>query len=172
MMGIKKSKNNIKMALFVFSDQRIANELRSRWNSSNYDIQILVEPKFAYRNYSELLDLWGLELLDDNCRSEFYNNPWHNPIATGGVPVLTSGDMLHHKFAVLDDETVIVGSQNWSNSANITNDENILVIKNKKIAKKYLKEFNRLYRTSRLGPSDQLIEKIEKIKDYCSSIID
>lgn len=169
---IRKSKRNIKMALFVFSDQKIANALKAKWNASNYDIQLLVEPKFAYRNYSELLDLWGLELLDDNCRTEYYNNPWRNPITGGGIPILKSGDMLHHKFAILDEETVIVGSQNWSFSANITNDENILVIKNKEIAQKYLVEFNRLYRASRLGPPQQLIDKIETINDYCSTFID
>lgn len=56
----------------------------------------------------------------------------------------TSGTM-HHKVIIIDKETVITGSYNFSRNAEIRNSENLLIIKgNKEIARAYLNEFNRL----------------------------
>ena len=41
---------------------------------------------------------------------------------------LARGDKLHHKFAVIDNKTLITSSFNWSPSAAHTNDETLLVI--------------------------------------------
>ena len=50
---------------------------------------------------------------------------------------------LHQKSAIVDGEYTIVGSTNLKKSANIVNDENMLIIKNEKIAQKQEKEFIR-----------------------------
>lgn len=49
----------------------------------------------------------------------------------------------HHKVIILDDEVVITGSLNFSENADDSNDENVIVIINKEIAKLYLDEFDR-----------------------------
>lgn len=56
-----------------------------------------------------------------------------------------SGKM-HHKVIIIDDETVITGSYNYSKNAEVSNDENILILKNAKIASRYVKEFKRCWR--------------------------
>ncbi len=53
---------------------------------------------------------------------------------------------MHHKVIVIDGMTVIMGSYNYSKSADKQNDENILIINNREIAAEYLKEFERLYK--------------------------
>ncbi len=56
----------------------------------------------------------------------------------------TSGKM-HHKVIIIDEETVITGSYNFSRNAEMRNSENLLIIKhNKDIVSAYLNEFNRL----------------------------
>jgi len=50
--------------------------------------------------------------------------------------------LMHHKIFIIDSKTVITGSANPTNAGYFTNDENILIINSKKIAKEYLKEFN------------------------------
>ncbi|MEX0799530.1 MAG: phospholipase D-like domain-containing protein, partial [Bacteriovoracaceae bacterium] len=120
-----------------------------------------------YRNYSEMLDIWGLALLNEHCSYEPGNNPWSLPVYDVGVPNLAKGDLLHHKFAVVDGETVIVGSQNWSASANRQNDENALVIRNKKIASAYVREFERLEKNSRKGPPKSLLNRIVRMERAC-----
>ena len=51
---------------------------------------------------------------------------------------------LHHKVIIIDNSTVITGSFNPSQNADNNNDENMLIIHNKKIAEKYLNEFNKI----------------------------
>ena len=64
------------------------------------------------------------------CQPEANNNPWKKSLNTVGTPQIPSGDKLHHKFAVIDNYTVISGSQNWSETANINNDEALIIISN------------------------------------------
>jgi len=52
---------------------------------------------------------------------------------------------MHHKVFIIDNETVITGSFNPTKNADLRNDENILIIHNKWIAKKYLKEFEKVW---------------------------
>lgn len=52
---------------------------------------------------------------------------------------------LHHKVFIIDNQTVITGSMNPTGSGNSKNDENILIIHDKNIAKKYVEEFWRLF---------------------------
>ncbi|RKU31789.1 hypothetical protein C6497_01150 [Candidatus Poribacteria bacterium] len=52
---------------------------------------------------------------------------------------------MHHKVIIIDEETVITGSYNFSKNAETRNSENLLIIKgNKEIASAYLDEFNRI----------------------------
>ena len=51
---------------------------------------------------------------------------------------------MHHKVVILDGDTVITGSYNFSNSAEKKNDENVLIIHCPEIAYKYIREFERL----------------------------
>lgn len=63
------------------------------------------------------------------------------------LDVLTDGNpySMHHKVFILDDETVILGSYNFTQSAAESNDENLLVIFDRKIAALYQEEFERVY---------------------------
>jgi phosphatidylserine/phosphatidylglycerophosphate/cardiolipin synthase-like enzyme len=58
---------------------------------------------------------------------------------------------MHHKVIILDDETVILGSFNYSRSADEANDENLLVIHDRDVASQYLSEFKRIYREALEG---------------------
>ncbi len=49
----------------------------------------------------------------------------------------------HHKVIVIDERIVVTGSLNFSNSANESNDENVVIITNPAIAAEYLAEFDR-----------------------------
>jgi phosphatidylserine/phosphatidylglycerophosphate/cardiolipin synthase-like enzyme len=55
---------------------------------------------------------------------------------------------MHHKVFVIDGKTVVMGSFNFSESADEKNDENLLIIEDPELAKKYLAEFERVYATS------------------------
>ncbi len=57
----------------------------------------------------------------------------------------TNPAIMHHKVFIIDNRTLITGSYNPTKSANTKNDENILIIHDERIAKKYLEEFEKLY---------------------------
>lgn len=152
---------SVNLALFVFSDQNISNVLQTR-QQAGVQVRALIDSGFAYRNYSEGLDLMGVVLPDNRCRYEDNNRPWSTPLNTVGVPQLADGDLLHHKFGVIDGRIVITGSQNWSEAANSTNDENLLVIENATVAAHFEREFERLYATASLGVPTWLQEKMSQ----------
>lgn len=162
---LKSADESIDMALFVFSAQQLANTLK--WQSKNkVKIRALIEKDFAYRPYSEALDMMGVAIAR-KCKYEPDNNPWEKPINTVGVPLLPKGDLLHHKFAVVDRKLVITGSHNWSQAANYKNDETVLIIENPQIAAHYVREFERLYDDATLGIPDKLERKIKLHKQKC-----
>lgn len=67
------------------------------------------------------------------------------PMLCAGLPVRQDGNprTFHHKVFILDDETVILGSFNFTASADDSNDENALIITNAEIAAQYNAEFDR-----------------------------
>ncbi len=56
--------------------------------------------------------------------------------------------IMHNKFAVIDDKIVITGSANWTASAFVINDENVVVINRRDIANVYAKEFQILWKNA------------------------
>ncbi len=158
--------DSIDLALFVFSDQQIANTMEKE-ALEGVQIRALIDRSFAYRYYSEGLDLLGVEILN-KCRYEKNNRPWKQPITTVGIPSLAKGDKLHHKFAIIDTYTVITGSHNWSNAANHTNDETLLIIYNQLVATHFQREFDSLYNNVQLGLPSQIETKMEEEKEKCS----
>lgn len=160
------AKSHVEMALFVFSEQNISNILENK-ASDGIKVSALIEPIFAYREYSELLDMFGLSMPNANCQYELDNKPWKNPSITSGIPSLPAGDLLHHKFAVIDEEKVIMGSHNWSKAANATNDEALLVIENKTVANSYHKEHARLMKDAFIGAPAWLQAQASEMSESC-----
>jgi phosphatidylserine/phosphatidylglycerophosphate/cardiolipin synthase-like enzyme len=56
---------------------------------------------------------------------------------------------MHHKAIVIDGEIVICGSFNFSDNADRSNDENLLIIYNRGVAAKFEEEFQRLHKAAR-----------------------
>lgn len=54
------------------------------------------------------------------------------------------GGTMHHKVLIIDNQTVITGSFNFTKSATTQNDENLIIIRNPRVVSLYLKEFQRI----------------------------
>jgi competence ComEA-like helix-hairpin-helix protein len=165
---LDKTHSSADLALFVFSDQYLANVLLNKHQQGS-QVRALIDPGFAFQYYSEGLDMLGVAL-SNRCKYEADNYPWQPPINTVGVPELPRGDKLHHKFAVIDRTTVITGSHNWSASANYRNDENLLIIENPNIAAHYQREFERLYTNAILGVPVNVQKKIQEQQQECPNL--
>ncbi|MEG3880934.1 phospholipase D-like domain-containing protein [Microcoleus sp. herbarium7] len=162
------AKKSVDLALFVFSAQRLANtlEIEARRGVA---VRALIDSNFIYRSYSEGLDMMGATLID-NCQLEADNRPWKKPLTTVGVPQLPMGDRLHHKFGIVDGNTVIAGSHNWSEAANHGNDETLLAIDSPAVAAHFEREFDRLYQGAILGIPPRIKQRIDARKKECESV--
>lgn len=71
-------------------------------------------------------------------------------LARAGVPVRadTNTGLMHHKVAVIDERLVVTGSMNWSLSGSERNNENVLVLESRLLAKLYIEEFTRVWDSS------------------------
>ncbi|MEB3295639.1 MAG: phospholipase D-like domain-containing protein [Synechococcales bacterium] len=183
-----RSRASVDLALFVFSDQRLVDALEPR-SLAGVKIRGLIDAGFLYRPYSSGLDMLGV-VSHHNCPSELKqasarksvhqsvqrtkkrsqpirNHPWKQPIDTVGLPKLPIGDLLHHKFAIIDRNTVIMGSHNWTEAANYGNDETVLILQSPVVAAHYEREFDRLYNNAILGIPPTVQKRLQKPKKRC-----
>ena len=161
---LNRANRSIDLALFVFSEQKLA-DLLQRKQQEGVAIRALFDRGFAFRYYSEALDLLGVALRYQ-CKYEQGNNPWQEAIESVGVASLPTGDKLHHKFALIDGHTVITGSHNWSAAANHSNDETLLIIHNPRVAAHFQQEFDRMYQQADLGLPQHLLAKLKREQSH------
>ena len=163
---LDEAQESIDLALFVFSEQELANVLQTK-SESGVKIRGVFDAGFAYRYYSEVLDLRG-RFGYWRCQVEANNNPWVNSLDTVGTANLNSGDKLHHKFTLIDKQTIISGSQNWSKAANRINDEAVIIIRNLTVSQHFQREFERLYSNVLLEIPAGSRQKLERQFQQCS----
>lgn len=162
---LQQAQQQVDLALFVFSEQPIVDILRDR-HAQGVQVRVLIDPSFAFRNFSEGLDMLGVTLLQD-CKMEENNAPWTNPVTTVGMAALAESDKLHRKMGVVDGRIAITGSHNWSAAANHNNDETVIVIQNPVVAAHFQQEFERLYQDASLGLPPKIETKIEEAAQSC-----
>ena len=119
---IKSAKKSIYFMVFSFTHDKLGKAMRDRYKKG-----VPVEGVFEEKQIDQ--------------HSEYES------MLNAGIPVIVDGGpgTMHHKVIIIDEETVITGSYNFSRNAETRNSENLLIIKeNNDIARAYLDEFNRL----------------------------
>lgn len=117
---IKNAKHSVYFMTFSFTSEPIADALLF-----NKDIEIKgVFEKSQRSQYSqyERLKGFGLDVKFDNNKAN-----------------------MHHKVFIIDSKTVITGSFNPTKSGDTRNDENLLIIHDKEITRKYIEEFEMVW---------------------------
>lgn len=84
------------------------------------------------------------------------NTPYseYGKMKKAGLDVYTDGNpwVMHHKVIIIDEQTVIFGSFNFSDNANKQNDENLLIIQDPTIAKAFKAEYDRVLALAKNPP--------------------
>ncbi|MEM7330858.1 MAG: phospholipase D-like domain-containing protein [Chloroflexota bacterium] len=75
---------------------------------------------------------------------------YYPPMRDAGLPNLEvrqdgNGRIMHHKIIIVDFETVIFGSFNFSENANRRNDENVMIVKDTTFANFFVEEFTAVW---------------------------
>ncbi len=122
---IGQANRSITFAAYSFTSPEIANELVIK-ASQGISVSGIIEKSTTGSRYSK-----------------------HKALAANGISLAieSSKKLMHHKFFVIDNETVITGSFNPTQNANTRNAENLIIIRNQKVAEGYTTEFNRIYKT-------------------------
>ena len=122
---IGSAKTSIHFMAFSFTQDALGSAMRDSFESG-IDVRGVFEKRQVDDRYSE-----------------------YNAMKKAGVRVTLDRNRraMHHKVIVIDAETVITGSYNFSKRAEERNSENLLIIKgNPNIAQAYLAEFERIAR--------------------------
>jgi len=118
---IEGAQRTVRFMAFSFTHEALGAAVLDR-AKAGVDVKGIFETRGSETEYSELPILYCAEV----------------PVRQDGNP-----GTFHHKVFVIDGEFVITGSLNFSNNADESNDENVLVIANRDIAAQYLEEFER-----------------------------
>jgi phosphatidylserine/phosphatidylglycerophosphate/cardiolipin synthase-like enzyme len=120
---IQQADSNIRIMTFVFSSDELGDAMIDMIDQG-VTVQGVFENRNSTADWSELprLQCAGGEMRQDG-------NPY----------------TLHHKVFIIDDDTVVTGSFNYSDNALSSNDENVVIIKSKDIASLYIEEWQRLW---------------------------
>ena len=121
---IAKAERAIRFMVFVFSLEELAQAILSQAADPAITVQGVFETRNSTADWSQLPAL--------HC---------------AGASVRQDGNRyaLHHKVFIIDEDTVITGSFNFSRSAAEGNDENIVIIRDATIAGLYLEEWRRIW---------------------------
>ncbi len=120
---LDKAENSIYFLLYSFTDEDISNLLINK--SKNIEIKGVIEGQ----RINNLENKYS-HLLKNDIQIKKDKNKY----------------LMHHKVWIIDKKIVITGSANPSKNGYLRNNDNIVVIKDKKVAERYLEEFFRLYK--------------------------
>lgn len=89
------------------------------------------------------------ETLGSDTSFSYY--PIMNAAALPNLQVRRDGNprMMHHKVIIIDRQTVIFGSYNFTDNANRRNDENIVIVRDAKFAAYFVEEFETVWAEAR-----------------------
>lgn len=116
---LEKAQKSIYVQSFSFTSKEIAAALIAA-QSRGIKVQILADRSQLTDQYSQI----------PNLRSRGVS------VAIDRVPGIA-----HNKVIIIDEEVVLTGSYNWTNAAEKRNAENLLFIRDPKVAARYLENF-------------------------------
>lgn len=122
--ALNKAQHSIKFMAFSFTHDGIGAVVAKKFKDEQVQVQGVFEKTGSGTQHSE-----------------------YGAMKQQGLDVKVDGNknVMHHKVFIVDDKTVITGSFNFSDSADQKNDENLLIIEDPAVAKRYNEEFKRVY---------------------------
>lgn len=123
--SFEEAKNEIKCAFYELDENTLAKTLLNK--SNEIEISLVIDNKYLEEEHFEQLKNTNINIHSDTKRNTRFNN------------------YMHHKFCVIDNETLILGSANPTENGFFKNNNNILKIKSKYLVKNYENEFDQMF---------------------------
>jgi phosphatidylserine/phosphatidylglycerophosphate/cardiolipin synthase-like enzyme len=92
-----------------------------------------------------ILGVMDEEQISSNQGTEF------DPFKQSKIDVRIDGNagQMHHKVFIVDEKIVVLGSYNFSQNAEVRNDENLIIVYNQVLAEQFMMEFERVQKMAR-----------------------
>lgn len=121
---IQNAKKYVYIPTFIITHDELANELINA-KKRGVDVKLIIDATNVYSRKSKIKELRSV-----------------------GVPVKVENyaGKMHSKSIIIDDEYIVAGSMNFTNSGENKNDENVLIIENKILARYYKGFFEYLWK--------------------------
>lgn len=131
---IEAAKQELLVAVYAFTSDDLASAL-VKAKKRGVVVQVVVDREFDRTN--------------ENSKGKFFDVEKIPVRRVSGAAAKASDKdtgLMHQKFAVVDRRIVFTGSYNWTQSADIRNDENLLMFRDASpLAEEYRKAFFRLW---------------------------
>lgn len=140
--AIDRAKDYVYVAMYFFTSRPIAQAL-IRAMDRGVDVKVCMDEEQPTYEYS---------------KSRFLENKGIN------IRLISGSGIMHNKFCIIDDHITLTGSYNWTVSADLKNDENLLIIESKEIARIYKEQFNKLWNGTFIDTCEYIDrDRLEKI---------
>jgi len=113
---LAKAEESIYIAMYYFTDSQLAREVVKAKNRG-VELKIYLDSSQINARYS---------------KARFFINE-----GIENIRISSNSNLMHNKFAIIDNNIVLTGSYNWTASASERNDENLLVIDDEEIITRY-----------------------------------
>lgn len=125
--AVRSAKRTLDVAAYHITHPNIAKEIVAA-NRRGVSVRVIMDSDQAKQKYSSATYLFN-----------------------AGVPVrIWTPGMMHNKYVIIDGQTILTGSFNFTKSADESNAENLLVIQGKsRIAAAYRQNFEKLLNSSK-----------------------
>ncbi len=122
---IKNANKSIHVLIYSFTSDPIGEELINAYKRG-IDVRVVFE------------------------RNQIGRGSEYRRLKEAGIPVRndTNPKLMHNKVMIIDGEIVFTGSYNWSMNAEKYNNENLIVIRSKRIAEIFEREFEKIWNES------------------------
>jgi len=120
---IKGATKSIDVAVFFLTHKRIAADL-IKMHRKGVKVRVIIDATAAKNGYTK-----------------------HELLRAAGIPVKVEnwGGKMHMKSAVIDGETIISGSMNWTTAGDDDNDENVVILHSTELGAQYTEFFQQTW---------------------------
>jgi phosphatidylserine/phosphatidylglycerophosphate/cardiolipin synthase-like enzyme len=120
---LDKAENSIQICVFTISDDSITKKI-TQCHERGVKIKIITDNDKQYDRGSDINYLAGKGL---------------------EIKIDMSHHHMHHKFAIVDNKSILTGSYNWTRSAEKYNQENLIITDSANMVQLFKNEFKRLW---------------------------
>lgn len=147
--------DDTRLDIYFSPDDGVLNALVNLLNSAKESIYFLTF-SFTSNELGDIIrakDEAGLTIAGVMDEEQIASNQGteYDPFKQAGIDVRIDGNagQMHHKVFIVDEKIVVLGSYNFSQSAELRNDENLIIVYNPIIAKQFMMEFERVQKVAR-----------------------